>query len=291
MAHALLEQSPAPVDLQIRPLEAPDLEAVHALSVAVLWPHRLTDWQFVAALGQGVVVEHAGRIVGTGQAWKFGEDHATVGLVIVAPDMQGQRIGQRVMHALLEALPGRTVSLQATAEGRGLYERLGFVQTGEVRQHQGLARPARLMAPPPGLRLRPLVPSDVESLVALDHAASGMPRGAALRALLQSADGVVLDDEGEAVGFALARRFGRGHAIGPVVAPDIAGAQVLIAHWTSTLAQKFVRIDVDAGSGLLPWLEDQGLHRVGAVTTMVRGAAPLRGPAHGLFALINQALG
>ena len=41
-----------------------------------------------------------------------------------------------------------TALLQATTEGRGLYERLGFVRTGEIRQHQGVAQPAPLIALP-----------------------------------------------------------------------------------------------------------------------------------------------
>ena len=45
--------------------------------------------------------------------------------------------------------------LHATSEGRGLYERLGFVRTGEIRQHQGVAQPAPLIALGPGWRLRP----------------------------------------------------------------------------------------------------------------------------------------
>ncbi|HSI57325.1 MAG TPA: GNAT family N-acetyltransferase [Ideonella sp.] len=277
--------------VNLRPMGEADLEAAHALSVEVEWPHRLEDWRFVAALGEGFVAERDGQIVGTAIRWPWGEDHATLGMVIVAPQLQGRRVGQRLMQALMAGLEGRAVTLHATVEGRGLYERLGFVAQGEVRQHQGIAQPAPLVVPGPGLRLRPLGRGDAEHLIGLDRRASGMPRGRALRILLDTAEGVVLDNDGEAVGFSLLRRFGRGHAIGPVVAPDLAGAQALIAHWTGLLAQKFVRIDVEAHSGLIEWLEGQGLQRVGSVVVMSRGEPPQRGPSQGLYALINQALG
>jgi hypothetical protein len=118
-----------------------------------------------------------------------------------------------------------------------------------------------------------------------------MPRDAMLKQLLAEGETVVLAREGEAVGFATIRRFGRGHAVGPVVAPDLESAQALIGHWCSRYAGKFVRVDVDATGGMPEWLEAQGLPRVGSVTTMVRGGPLQRGPAAGGWALVTQALG
>ena len=105
---------------------------------------------------EGFVAERDGEIVGDRAALALGR-RATPpsALVIVSPACQGRRIGQRLMSALLEGLDEHTVLLHATAEGRGLYERLGFVRTGELRQHQGIAQPAPLVALPPGWRLRP----------------------------------------------------------------------------------------------------------------------------------------
>jgi hypothetical protein len=168
---------------------------------------------------------------------------------------------------------------------------MGFAITGEIRQHQGLAAPAQLVALPEDERLRPLGRNDAKALVALDARAAGMPREAMLRQLLAEGETVVLAREGEAIGFSTVRRFGRGHAIGPVVAPDFNSAQALIGHWCSRYAGKFLRIDVDAASGLPEWLEAQGLPRVGTVTTMVRNGPLERGPDFGGWALVTQAMG
>jgi len=282
---------PLPDGVSLRRLTADDLEAAQALSREFQWPHRLEDWQFGLAHGQGVAAVRDGELVGTAVHWAWGKQCASVGLVVVAPRMQGQRVGQHLMHAVTAGLEGRTVLLHATPEGRGLYERMGFAITGEIRQHQGLAAPAQLVALPQGMRLRPLGRNDAKALIALDARAAGMPREAMLRQLLSDAEAVVLARDGEAVGFSIVRRFGRGHAIGPVVAPDITGAQALIGHWCSHYAGKFLRIDVDAASGLPEWLEAQGLPRVDTVTTMVRGGPLERGPALGGWALVNQAMG
>lgn len=277
----------------LRPMTAADLAHAHALSAELRWPHRPADWEQMFSHAQGVAAERDGELVATGLRWLWGKTHATIGLVIVSPACQGRRIGHRLMSALLDGLDDRTVLLHATAEGRGLYERLGFVRTGEMRQHQGLAQPAPLIALQPGWRLRPAGLNELPALQSLDAAARGMPRHALIAELLQTADAcVVLDHDNEPKGFAMLRRFGRGHSIGPVVAPDAEGAKALIAHLAGLNAGNFTRIDIDFDSGLAEWLESIGLLRVDAPTTMVRGgalAASSQGPA--LFAIVTQAVG
>lgn len=273
-------------------MAAADLEAACSLSAELRWPHRPADWEQVFRFAEGLVAERDGEVIGTGLRWRWGKRHASIGLVIVAPACQGRRIGHRLMSALLEGLDDCTVLLHATPEGRGLYERLGFMRAGELRQHQGIALPAPLVALEPGWRLRPAGHSDADELKALDAAARGMPRAALMDELLTSAEQiVVLDHEGQARGFAMLRRFGRGHVIGPVVAPGADGAKALIAHLAGLSAGRFVRIDIDFDSGLAEWLESLGLLRVDAPTTMVRGTPLAASPSARLFAITTQALG
>ncbi|MEP6721596.1 MAG: GNAT family N-acetyltransferase [Variovorax sp.] len=277
----------------LRPMTAADLPRAHALSAELRWPHRPADWEQAFAHAEGFVAERDGEIVATAQRWLWGERHATIGLVIVTPACQGRRVGHRLMSALLEGLDAHTVLLHATAAGQGLYERLGFVRTGEVRQHQGIALPAPLVELPQGWRLRPAGLSETPALCALDAAARGMPRDALVADLMATAEAcVVLDHDNAARGFAMLRRFGRGHAIGPVVAPDAHGAKALIAHLVGLSSGHFTRIDIDFDSGLAEWLENLGLRRVDAPTTMVRGT-PLAVAPHGptMFAIVTQAMG
>jgi ribosomal protein S18 acetylase RimI-like enzyme len=286
----------------LRPMTADDLPAAQALTDQLRWPHRLSDWQDAFAHAEGRVAERDGQVVGTGLRLCYGSRHAVIGLVIVAPACQGRRIGLRLMLALLDGLDAHTVLLHATPQGRGLYERLGFVRTGEVRQHQGTALPAPLVALAPGRRLRPAGQRDLDTLIALDHAARGMPREALIRELAaQAVACVVLSDGEQACGFAMLRRFGRGQVIGPVVAPDVDGAQALIAHLAGQNAGHFTRIDIDFDSGLAEWLEGLGLQRVDAPVTMVRpprSGAPSRpsmasapaGSRPRTWALVSQAL-
>jgi len=254
-----------------------DIAAAHALTVELKWPHRADDWRFVEQLGVGFVAEDASGVIGTALCWKYGAERASLGMVIVSPAHQGRGIGRKLMELALEELGGRVTFLHATPAGQPLYEKLDFRAIGTLDQHQGAAFQPPLVSLPAGERLRPLGSSDTARLIELASQASGMDRGEVLPALLSAADGIALDRDGELIGFALFRRFGRGFAIGPVVAPaseDSSRAKALISHWLALNEGVFVRVDTPGESGLTDWLEQLGLPRVDTVVRMVRNATP-----------------
>lgn len=273
-----------------RPFVSEDIGAAHRLSSAINWPHRIDDWRFVASVGGGFVAEHEGRVVGTALRWKYGSDTASLGMVIVAPEYQGFGIGRALMTRVLDDLGTRMTQLIATRDGRPLYEKLGFVARDTVGQHQGAAFQPPLLALAAGERLRPIGVSDEPKLIDLATRACGLDRGEVLPALLEVADGIALDHNDEVTGFALFRRFGRGYAIGPVVAPDVHRAKALISHWLAQYAGMFVRVDSLIGGELSDWLVQMGLVRVDTGTVMTRNGTPRPDVEMHQFALINQAL-
>jgi len=272
-------------------MTAADLPAAHALSRQAQWPHRLKDWDFLLAAGIGIVAERDGEIVGTTLAWLYGEDCASLGMVIVAADCRGGGVGRRLMNAMLARLEGRTVQLNATEVGLPLYKQLGFASTGGIHQHQGTPSSVPIVSLRAGERVRPMGKGDLAAIVDLDRKATGLERRDLLARVLKAGKGVVLDRGGEAAGFTIFRRFGMGFAIGPAVAPDAQGAKALISHWLGSNAGMFSRIDIPYESGLGAWLGDLGLPEVGRVTTMVRGPAPSRDTSAATFAILSQALG
>ena len=277
-----------------------DIAAAHALTVELKWPHRADDWRFVVQAGAGFVAEVAEGVIGTALYWTYGAERASLGMVIVSPAWQGRGIGKRLMELVLERLGGRVTFLHATPAGQPLYEKLGFRAVGTLDQHQGAAFQPPLVSLPPGERLRPLGSSDTPQLIELASRACGLDRGDVLPALLESADGIALDHDGELLGFALFRRFGRGFAIGPVVAPDApdsSRAKALISHWLALNEGVFVRIDTPGDSGLTEWLDGLGLPRVDTVVRMVlngpKGSVGPFPPADAdfrQFGIINQAM-
>ena len=280
------------MSITLRPMHAGDIEQTFALTQRLKWPHRREEWQQALELGEGVVAQEQGQVIGSAIAWRWGDEYATIGLVIVDNQQQGRGIGKQLMLALLETLNGYNVRLHATEMGKGLYEKLGFVATGQIKQLQTRALAAAPpVALPTGVQLRRAAPQDAQTLACLDRQAHGMWRPALITALINENTQLLQDRQGNIQGFASLRRFGHGWAIGPIIARDLAGAQALIAALMQQLQGEFVRIDVDAALPLAAWLQSLGLDEVDAPTTMVRGTPWQPEPA-GMqaFGLMTQAM-
>ena len=103
----------------LRPMTASarDIDGALALSQEVNWPHRRDDWSLSRTLGQGIIAEENGRIIGTAMWWPYGDAFATCGGIIVSPTMQGRGLGRAMMARLLEATGDRAVLLSSTEAG------------------------------------------------------------------------------------------------------------------------------------------------------------------------------
>ncbi|MBL8649314.1 MAG: GNAT family N-acetyltransferase [Sphingopyxis sp.] len=275
----------------LRAMTGQDLLSAHKLSSEQQWPHRKADWGRLLELGQGVVAECDGHVVGTTLWWTYGAGHAVIGMVIVANSQQGNGLGRRLMDAAIDAIGDRSILLNATDAGLSLYRALGFEAIGTIFQHQGAAFGVPIAELIPDERIAPMKAGEIEAIVTLDRRAVGMDRRDVVLYLCDHAQGVVLNRSGEQAGYALFRRFGRGLSIGPVVAPDRGGAKALITQWLGSNPGMFCRLDVPEESGLSAWLDGLGLPCVGRVTRMCRGALPPADPDFHVYSLANQALG
>ena len=283
---------PEQTAINLRGMTADDLLAASGLSKALGWPHRLEDWEFMLRLGHGLVATlDNGEVIGTILWWSFGERYATVGLIIVSSAWQGHGIGTSMLTTVRRSLPGYTLCLNATPAGQPLYEKLGFVPTGIVEQHQGNGGYSPIIALDAGQRMRPVVQYDLQDLVVFDNAATGMDRSALIEELVQNAKGVVIDTEDGILGYSFCRRFGWGWLIGPVAAKTEEQAKALISHWIGTYGGEFIRIDIPTSANLSTWLDEMGLIRVDVVNTMSTEPVLIAENSPRYFALTSQALG
>ncbi|SOC82607.1 Acetyltransferase (GNAT) domain-containing protein [Ensifer adhaerens] len=264
------------------------LDDAVALSRAESWPHRREDWAMVQQLSEGVIAtDGEGRVTGTTFMTPFGDAYATINMVIVDKSMRGLGLGRKLMERAFELAGTRPLRLIATKEGLPLYEKLGFVATGTIRQHQGHVFPVDRRE-----GVEDMQSADVEAVKALDRQAYGADRSAMIDALLERGQFAVVRKGGAVEAWAVIRPFGRGEVIGPIIAPDLETARALIAYFASSREGAFLRVDTGSETGLAPWLSEIGLAHAGGGVTMRRPLTEEAGqPRLKAYALASQALG
>jgi GNAT superfamily N-acetyltransferase len=210
-----------------------------------------------------------------------------VGLVATHPDVRGRGLARRISQHLIDWSRDRgcdTVALDASALGRPVYERLGFVTTGWTIELA--ADPAR----PPGdgpLAVRGS-PEDVDEIAALDPAIFGGDRSGLLRSLARGHAEtcfVTRDRAGRIDGYLFARE----RLIGPGSAPGPDAAAALVRAALALPGER--RLLVPAESAHLDTLESLGLVEQRRLAHMRLGQLELPGARDRLIAQLSFATG
>lgn len=275
-------------EIELQAFGPDHIEGAVALSRQENWPHRSRDWQMALQLSSGAVaLDDQGRVTGTILVTPYGTDCAMINMVIVDRNVRGKGLGRRLMEQAFTLAEGRPLRLVATADGMPLYEKLGFVASGAVLQHQGNV--SELGAPDD---VEAAGVNDLPEIKALDRDAYGADREALIDALAERGQFAVIRRNGAIEAYAAIRPFGRGEVIGPVIAGSAETAKDLIRFFAAPRAGAFLRVDTGSGTGIASWLEDIGLTHVGGGVAMDR---PPKNSAEQIrpkvYALANQALG
>ena len=278
-----------PVALRVMTLA--DIDDGLRLSGAAGWNQRSEDWRFLLERNPGrfVVALRDGRVVGSGGAVCYGTALAWVCMILVDPSERGHGIGSRIVSGVLDRLSDmRSVGLDATPLGQGLYARLGFVETSRL---------VRLEAPPTSGEedespVRPLVPGDFEAVLSLDLEVFGTDRGDLLRAAASRAPAFVAVRDGTIAGYCFGRDGARSRQIGPVVAPDLDLASTLVVtSLVSDLGQPVV-VDVPADhGGWLELLHEFGFEEKRPLVRMFRGGVRPPGLPERVWAIFGPEFG
>ncbi|TPI11573.1 GNAT family N-acetyltransferase [Mesorhizobium sp. B4-1-3] len=275
-------------EIELQDFGPDHIEGAVALSRQENWPHRPQDWQMALQLSSGAVaLDDQGRVTGTILVTPYGGDCAMINMVIVGRNARGKGLGRRLMEQAFVLAGDRPLRLVATADGMPLYEKLGFVPAGTIRQHQGEVVELAL---PKGVEAAGA--DDLADIKTLDRDAYGADREALIDALAERGEFAVLRRRGIIVAYAAIRPFGRGEVIGPVIAGNADDAKALISFFAASRPGAFLRVDTESRTGIAGWLGEIGLAHVGGGVAMDRPAR--NGPEQArprVYALANQALG
>lgn len=216
--------------VEIRIAGPDDIPAIVAMRASAGW--QAYQW----ALHDAMRPPHArfwigfdgGEPVATGSGISYGA-FGVVGNMVVAETHRRQGLGSAVLERVLDFLSSRgatSVELSATADGRPLYERHGFVSAGGSAM-VAVPRDAPLDVAD-DLRVTPAAPENLNELAAYDVPRFGGDRAALLAAALADPQRpVLLSRRGaELVGYAVLRL--EGGRLGPWLADDTAVASALL---------------------------------------------------------------
>ena len=280
----------------IRRLGLDDLKGCVALSVDRGWPPERAKWSLLLAACEvfGMDAPDDRGLAGAVVLTRWAADYASVGMMLVAARYGRRGLGRGLMeHVLCVAGEDATVTLFATDQGRPLYKKLGFAP---VRRNVSMRGEFRAAASGSPRGVRAATDADLPTILELDRAAFGADRGSILTRLPSFADRIAVIESSDPAspgiaGYAAAwRNEPASTVIGPLVAPDGASAQRLVAYLAARTPTP-IRLDLDPDRPELPgWANARGLQPAGITVVMARGKLAGGGTPERLYTPISVAL-
>ncbi len=260
------------MDFHLRVMTAADIPAGMRLKEIVGWNQTRGDWKrFLRASPAGCfVAEMEGRVVGTAATIAYEGRFAWIGMVLVNPAARGQGVGTKLLEKTIEYLDGcgiPSMKLDATPQGKPIYEKLGFVSEYEIERWHLKRAPAPNAVPEAN-------PVELVEVLALDRDIFGADRGELLRSVAQEAPGFALQtrSEGRLAGYAFGRKGSRADHLGPWVAYDEHSARSLVDEFLRRSSQGVVFVDaVKQNLWAIALLPARGFEFSRPLTRMVRG--------------------
>ena len=280
----------------IEVLSVADVAGCLALSDAAGWNQTAADWGLFMRHGQvfGCRAED-GRRVATAAALPYASGCGWISMVLVAASHRHRGLATRLLDACVAALrnAGCMPVLDATAAGREVYRRDGFIDGFEFDRWQGdsTSQPAMQTSDAAAPRALSIDGSDVACITALDDAATGIGRAFLLRSFVARGTTLALLTPARS-GFAIARAGRQATQIGPLVA---AGESDAIALLAAVFAACNGRLFIDTPvrwRALADWLGERGFSRQRSFVRMaVEAGSPLLAASDRVFAVAGPEFG
>ena len=192
------------MNVRLRLMTVDDIPEAMRLKDFAGWNQTAADWErFLSAGPEGCfVAEREGRVVGTSTTIVYEGRFAWIGMVLVEQQFRGQGIGTALLERAIQYLDSRNIpcmKLDATPQGRVLYEKLGFVSEYDIERWMLKREPREIVTTNS--------PVEIEDVLWLDREIFGADRSGLLRSLTETAPD-----------FTLVSRVGagiEGYAFGP----------------------------------------------------------------------------
>jgi ribosomal protein S18 acetylase RimI-like enzyme len=275
MPHELYQQLPSPT-VTIRTMTVDDLPLCRHLVEQAGWNQLDQDWLRAMELEPAgcFVAEAEGQPVATTTVCCFGQI-AWIAMVLVDKQMRGRGIAKDLLrHAIqyCEEKGMRTIRLDATALGKGLYQTLGFEAEYEVVRYAGNP----VVDTGHQIGVRPLFETDLafNRIAEFDQRITQTDRRAFLHHLVKLSPYTCYyqTKNGSVAGYAACRAGANAVQIGPAIALTSHDGFDLLHAITSHFQGKKAYIDVPTeNEAACQWLEAAGFTEQRRFTRMYLG--------------------
>jgi len=257
--------------MPMRQMNRFDIPAGMRLKELAHWNQTEADWElFLAANPEGCFVSEVdGRVAGTVATIIYENRFAWIGMVLVDPEFRKRGIGTALLKQAIDHLDSHNVPcmrLDATPQGKPVYEKLGFVDECEIERWRLSRSPLQTSSG--------MTTPDCEKALLLDREVFGADRGMLLRGLAESAPEFVqiLDGPAGVAGYALGRHGSHSDCLGPWVASDQGVAEQMLDNFLSQSERESIVVDCVKSN---PWsrsaLVARGFEFERPLTRMRRG--------------------
>ena len=278
----------------IRPMRRSDFPQCQWLREQAGWNQTLVDWERFLSCNPGgcFVAEARDAVVGSVCTVAYPPAFGWVAMVLVDPGQRRQGIGKALLRAGIEHLQGRglSVKLDATPEGKMLYDTLGFVDEYQAwRMESGPIYP-----PEAHPDCTPVSLEDLDELDRFDQPIFGSSRREVLASYLRAYPqyGFLIRRDGEIQGYILARDGVHAFHIGPWVAYEAEDAVRLLHTMLHHHPAPRIFIDVlEPNPHVRVLLAEMGFRMQRSFIRMVLGPNDHPGKPHLVYSLSGPELG
>ena len=281
--------------MHIRIMTERDLSSALRLKEIAGWNQTAADWKrFLNASPEGCFVADVdSQVRGTVTTISFERRFAWVGMVLVDPQFRSRGIGTCLLRKAIEYLDEikvPSIKLDATPQGKPLYEKLGFVVEYEIERwtlHRSHQQPSKT---PSNFSAAELPAAILEA----DRQIFGADRSQLLQSLHQETPAFTSQiwRNEHLQGYALGRRGSFADQLGPWITNQKEAARTLLKEFLSCSTRETLIVDCRKANGMAGrLLKSFGFTIARPLTRMYRGANDYPGDAESVCAIMGPEFG
>lgn len=266
------------------------------LKRAANWNQLEKDWALFLRAGQEgcMVAEMNNKVVGTVTTINYDGRFSWIGMLLVDPSTRRMGVGTTLLKEAIHLAQNKgTIRLDATPEGKLLYDTLGFKDEYRLSRYQ-LKCCNKEELPSTSQDCRPMSYIDLKKIIDLDTPVFGAPRPTIINSLYDMGTPYawVTSIDGRIVGYCMGRPGSNFEQIGPIVSFDPRSAIALLLHALRQCAGKPVVIDVpDAQKQFRSFVEKLGFEVQRPFIRMYLGTHGFRGKPELQYTIAGPEIG